>query len=55
MPVSSIIFDSAVMTKNIQQGERVVELNKIYNMDCIVGMAMIPDKSVDMILETGAG
>lgn len=27
-----------------------MELNKIYNMDCIAGMAMIPDKSVDMIL-----
>ena len=27
-----------------------VELNKIYNMDCLEGMKMIPDKSVDMIL-----
>jgi len=27
-----------------------MELNKIYNMDCLVGMRDIPDKSVDMIL-----
>lgn len=26
-----------------------MELNKIYNMDCLEGMKMIPDKSVDMI------
>lgn len=25
-------------------------LNKIYNMDCLEGMKMIPDKSIDMIL-----
>ena len=28
----------------------MVELNTIYNEDCLVGMADIPDKSVDMIL-----
>ena len=27
-----------------------MELNKIYNEDCLVGMKRIPDKSVDMIL-----
>jgi site-specific DNA-methyltransferase (adenine-specific) len=27
-----------------------LELNRIYQRDCLVGMAMIPDKSVDMIL-----
>lgn len=27
-----------------------MELNKIYNEDCLVGMKKIPDKSVDMIL-----
>jgi len=27
-----------------------MELNKIYNTDCIFGMSQIPDKSVDMIL-----
>lgn len=30
--------------------DNVFELNKIYNMDCIEGMAMIKDKSIDMIL-----
>ena len=28
----------------------MLELNKIYNMDCIEGMKLIPDKSIDMIL-----
>ena len=27
-----------------------MELNKIYNMDCLIGMKDIPDKSIDMIL-----
>lgn len=27
-----------------------MELNKIYNMDCLIGMDDIPDKSIDMIL-----
>ena len=28
----------------------MIELNKIYNEDCLQGMKRIPDKSVDMIL-----
>ncbi len=28
----------------------MLEINKIYNMDCIEGMKLIPDKSIDMIL-----
>ena len=28
----------------------MIELNRIYNMDCLDGMKRIPDKSVDMIL-----
>ena len=28
----------------------MLDLNKIYNMDCLDGMKLIPDKSVDMIL-----
>lgn len=27
-----------------------IEMNKIYNMDCLEGMRHIPDKSIDMIL-----
>lgn len=29
---------------------RILEINKIYNMDCLEGMKLIPDKSIDMIL-----
>jgi len=28
----------------------LLELNKIYNMDCLEGMKHIEDKSIDMIL-----
>ena len=28
----------------------MIEANKIYNIDCIEGMKMLPDKSIDMIL-----
>jgi len=28
----------------------MLELNRIYNMDCLEGMKLIPDKSIDMIL-----
>ena len=27
----------------------MIELNKIYNIDCLVGMQDIDDKSIDMI------
>lgn len=30
-------------------GDATVELNKIYNIDCLTGMAQIADKSIDMI------
>ncbi|MDD3973051.1 MAG: site-specific DNA-methyltransferase [Clostridia bacterium] len=29
---------------------RMMEINKIYNEDCLIGMQRIPDKSIDMIL-----
>jgi len=29
---------------------KMLEINKIYNMDCLEGMKLIPDKSIDMIL-----
>ncbi|HPC81722.1 MAG TPA: site-specific DNA-methyltransferase, partial [Methanofastidiosum sp.] len=28
----------------------MLEINKIYNMDCLEGMKYIEDKSIDMIL-----
>ena len=32
----------------------MLELNKIYNIDCIEGMKRIVDKSIDMIFVVGA-
>lgn len=34
---------------SIRQVITTLELNKIYNIDCLVGMTEIPDKSIDMI------
>jgi site-specific DNA-methyltransferase (adenine-specific) len=34
----------------LKVGDKVLELNKIYNMDCLEGMKLLPDNSVDMIL-----
>ena len=28
----------------------MIELNRIYNEDCLEGMKRLPDKSIDMIL-----
>ena len=28
----------------------MIELNKIYNEDCLIGMKRIPDKNIDMVL-----
>jgi site-specific DNA-methyltransferase (adenine-specific) len=36
--------------KYIGEGASALELNRIYQRDCIEGMRLIPDKSVDMIL-----
>ena len=30
--------------------DKLIEINNIYHMDCLEGMKMIPDKSIDMIL-----
>jgi site-specific DNA-methyltransferase (adenine-specific) len=34
----------------LEGGKRMLEINKIYNMDCLEGMKLLPDKSIDMIL-----
>jgi len=39
-----------VLSKQERTGVIEIELNKIYNEDCLEGMKRIPDKSVDMIL-----
>ena len=28
----------------------MIEINKIYNMDCLEGMKEIPDKSIDLVI-----
>lgn len=33
-----------------KRGDRLIELNKVYNEDCLEGMKRVPDKSIDMIL-----
>jgi site-specific DNA-methyltransferase (adenine-specific) len=37
---------------NLEKLEKIgkVELNTIYNLDCLIGMEFIADKSVDLIL-----
>lgn len=34
----------------VNRGETEMELNKIYNEECLMGMNRIPDKSIDMVL-----
>lgn len=34
----------------LNNGDDIIEINRIYNMDCLEGMKDIPDKSIDMIL-----
>jgi site-specific DNA-methyltransferase (adenine-specific) len=36
--------------KIVKRRKSGLEINKIYNMDCLEGMKLIPDKSIDMIL-----
>jgi len=38
------------MARGKQMGKDQVELNKIYNLDCIEGMKMLPNQSVDLII-----
>ena len=37
-------------TQTDRKGELMIELNQIYNQDCLEGMKEIPDGSIDMIL-----
>ena len=34
----------------MEQEKQTLEINKIYNMDCLEGMKLIPDKSIDCII-----
>lgn len=38
------------MTAQIEESVKMLELNKIYCMDCLEGMKQLPDKSVDLVL-----
>ena len=38
------------VVNDFEKFKNMIELNKIYNEDCLEGMKRIPDKSVDMIL-----
>lgn len=29
---------------------KMLELNRVYNMDCLEGMSLLPDNSVDLIV-----
>jgi len=40
-----ICFDS-----NIKWGVKMIELNKIYNIDCLKGIKKLPDECVDLVL-----
>lgn len=38
------------VNKEVMDNHTEIAINNIYNMDCLVGMKLIPDKSIDMIL-----
>lgn len=40
----------SVMAVLFDWGGEAVEVNKIYNEDCLIGMSKIPDGTIDMIL-----
>lgn len=39
-----------ITINNKRKQENIIEINKIYNEDCLTGMKKIADKSIDMIL-----
>jgi len=49
-PIKETIADKSVLTKEQQIERYGLEINKVYNEDCLVGMQKIKDKSIDMIL-----
>ena len=49
--ILKLIADGAINEMMKQIGEFIADfINKIFNMDCVAGMSMYPDKSIDMIL-----
>ena len=49
-PIKETVTDEKVLTKEQQIERYGLEINKIYNEDCLIGMERIKDKSIDMIL-----
>lgn len=49
--ILKLIAEGIINEMMKQIGEFIADfINKIFNMDCVVGMSMYPDKSIDMIL-----
>jgi modification methylase len=42
--------DSLANVKNNNGGRHMLEVNKIYNMDCLEGMKLLPDNSIDLVI-----
>jgi len=47
---TNIQLDNNILTKEQQIEKYGLEINKVYNEDCMIGMQRIKDKSIDMIL-----
>ena len=50
VPIKETVIAEKVLTKEQQIEKYGLEINKIYNEDCLIGMQKIKDKSIDMIL-----
>ena len=48
--IKETVANEKVLTKEQQIEKYGLEINKIYNEDCLIGMQKIKDKSIDMIL-----
>jgi len=49
-PIKEAIVDENVLTREQEIEKYGLEINKVYNEDCLIGMQRIKDKSIDMIL-----
>jgi len=50
MKDTNIQLDNDTLSKEQQIEKYGLEINKVYNEDCMIGMSKIKDKSIDMIL-----
>ena len=49
-PIKKVAIDEKKSTKEQEIEKYGLEINKVYNEDCLIGMQKIKDKSIDMIL-----